>query len=87
MGKPKQRPERLAEKLKAIRMSLGLSQNELIRRLGFENELIQSHISAYEAEKHNRIPPVGVILQYSKVSGIPLEQIIDDDCEISFSRK
>lgn len=84
MGKPKQRPERLAEKLKAIRLKLGLSQNELIRELGFEGELIQSHISSYEVNKHNRIPPAGVLLQYSKISGVPLQIIIDDDEEIPF---
>ena len=83
MGKPKQRPDRLAEKLKAIRLGLGLSQNELVKKLGFEGELIQSHISAYEVKKHNRIPAIGVLLQYSRISGIPLETIIDDELEIS----
>lgn len=83
MSKPKQRPERLAEKLKAIRLMLGLSQNELIKKLRFEDELIQSHISAYEAKKHQRIPPIGVLLQYSRISGIPLEIIVDDEVDIN----
>ena len=86
MGKPKQRPERLAEKLRTIRLNLGLSQNELIQKMGFEGELIQSHISAYEVEKHQRIPPVGVLLQYSRISGIPLETIVDDEMEIPAAR-
>ncbi len=79
---PKQRSERLPEKLKSIRVSLGLSQNELIRRLGFEGELIQSHISAYEVKKHSRVPPSGVLLQYSRISGIPLENIVDVALEL-----
>lgn len=86
MGKPKQRPERLAGKLRTIRLNLGLSQTELIQKMGFEGELIQSHISAYEVEKHQRIPPVGVLLQYSRISGIPLETIVDDEMEIPAAR-
>jgi transcriptional regulator with XRE-family HTH domain len=82
MDKPKQYPKRLPEKLKKIRILLKLSQNELIRRLGFEGELIQSHISAYEVKKHNRTPPIGVLLQYSRISGIPLENIVDDALEL-----
>ena len=82
MIKAKQHPKRLAEKLRAIRQGLSLSQNQLIKQMNFEDELIQSHISAYEAKKHNRIPPVGVILQYSRISGIPLENIIDDELEL-----
>ncbi len=82
MSQPKQHSERLPEKLKSIRLSLGLSQNELVKRLGFEGELIQSHISAYEVKKHNHTPPVGVLLQYARISGVPLENIIDDSLEL-----
>ncbi len=78
----KQHPTRLPEKLKSIRRTLRLSQNELIKRLGFEGELIQSHISAYEVKKHNRTPPIGVLLQYARISGIPLENIVDDALEL-----
>ena len=82
MAGSKQFPERLPEKLRNIRRALNLSQNELIKRLGFEGELIQSHISAYEVKKHHRTPPIGVLLQYSRISGIPLENIVDDELEI-----
>ena len=52
MGKKARRkPERLAEKLLAIRTALGLSQPELHRRLGVEH-LIEYHIiSRYEQGK------------------------------------
>ena len=82
LGKARQQPERLPEKLKSIRESLGLSQNQLIKRLGFDGELIQSHISAYEVRKHNRIPPIGVLLQYARLAKIPLESLVDDDLEL-----
>lgn len=40
---------RLAEKLTQIRLALGLSQNELIRRMGLEDELTRARVSAYES--------------------------------------
>jgi transcriptional regulator with XRE-family HTH domain len=86
MGRaPRQTPARLAEKLLFIRTKmLGLSQNEMIRRLGFEGELIQSHISAYEQEneKLRREPPLGVLLQYARVAKTSVENLIDDRLEV-----
>lgn len=82
MEKPRQRPLRLAEKLRHIRTALGLSQNEMIRRLGFEGELIQAHISAYERRHENRIPPLGVVLQYARCAGVEMELLIDDSLDL-----
>lgn len=82
MEKPRQRPLRLAEKLRHVRTALGLSQNEMIRRLGFEGELIQAHISAYERQHENRIPPLGVVLQYARCAGVDMETLVDDDLDL-----
>lgn len=82
MVKPRQKPTRLAEKLLRIRTALGLSQNEMIRRLGFEDELIQAHISAYERQRENRIPPLGVVLQYARCAGVSMEVLIDDNLDL-----
>jgi transcriptional regulator with XRE-family HTH domain len=82
MRQPKQKPARLAEKLLKIRTSLGLSQNELIRELGFEGELIQAHISAYERQHENRVPPLGVVLQYARIAGVNMETLVDDDLDL-----
>ena|ERR1044071_6069773 len=82
MEKPRQRPLRLAEKLRHIRTALGLSQNEMIRRLGFEGELIQAHISAYERRRENRIPPLGVVLQYARCAGVEMEMLVDDSLDL-----
>lgn len=83
-----QTPARLAEKLLQIRTRLSLSQNQMIRRLGFEGELIQSHISAYEQEKveSRRVPPPGVLLAYARAisttgGGEFLEAILDDEMD------
>src|ERR687883_651584 len=82
MGRPRQKPKRLAEKLLHIRTALGLSQNEMIRALGFEGELIQAHISAYERQHENRIPPLGVVLEYARLAGVDMEVLVDDDLDL-----
>ena len=48
------KPKRLAEKLLQIRTALGLSQNQLIRRLGFADEITQDYISATSVELESR---------------------------------
>jgi transcriptional regulator with XRE-family HTH domain len=80
---------RLAAKLLQIRTSLGLSQNQMIRRMGLEGELIQSHISAYEQqnEKLRRVPPPNVLLAYARAisttgGGEFLEAMLDDEMEL-----
>lgn len=82
MDRPRQKPARLAEKLRGIRLALGLSQNEMIRCLGFEEELIQAHISAYERRHENRIPPLGVVLQYARCAGVMMEVLVDDRLDL-----
>jgi transcriptional regulator with XRE-family HTH domain len=42
------KPKNLARKLKQIRLSLGLSQNEIIEKLGVEETIVRSTISAFE---------------------------------------
>jgi transcriptional regulator with XRE-family HTH domain len=82
MDRPRQKPRRLAEKLLHIRKALNLSQNELIKRLGFGGELIQAHISAYERKRDNRVPPLGVVLQYARCAGVAMEMIVDDNLDL-----
>lgn len=74
------RPEHLAEKLLQIRTALGLSQNELIRRLGFAEELTQDYISAYE--RGVREPPLPVLLQYARTANLLVEVLIDDELDL-----
>jgi len=44
----RRKPLRLAEKLLQIRTQLGLSQGELIRRLGLDEKIERDYISKYE---------------------------------------
>lgn len=76
--KARQRPARLAEKLLRIREALGLSQNELIRRLGVE--LAQNRISDYELGKGE--PSLPLLLSYARLAGVCLERLVDDELDL-----
>src|SRR5882762_4953629 len=76
----RQKPLRLANKLLAIRQALGLSQNELIRHLGMEEDLIQGTISAYELG--NREPSLLVLLNYARAAGVFLDVLVDDALDL-----
>jgi transcriptional regulator with XRE-family HTH domain len=74
------RPERLAEKLRRIREAFGLSQNEMIRRMGAEDLMAQNTISEYELGK--REPPLLVLLKYAEVAGVCLDVLANDKLEL-----
>jgi transcriptional regulator with XRE-family HTH domain len=74
------RPARLAEKLLHVRTALGLSQNELISRLGLSGELTQARISAYE--RGVREPPLVVLLNYARAANISVDALIDDELDL-----
>lgn len=81
MGKAvRPKPERLAEKLLQIRNALGLSQNELIKRLDFDKELVQGTISTYELGK--REPSLPLLLRYARIAGICVDVLIDDELNL-----
>jgi len=81
MGKARRpKPKRLAKKLLEIRQQLGLSQNGLIRHLGFSGELFQSSISAFELG--TREPPLPVLLEYARVANIYVEVLINDELDL-----
>jgi transcriptional regulator with XRE-family HTH domain len=75
----RRKPARLGEKLLHVRQSLGLSQNQLIRLLGFE-ELVQGTISAFESG--GREPSLLVLLGYARMASVSVETLIDDDLDL-----
>lgn len=78
--KPRRRPEKLAAKLKAIREALGLSQNEMVNRLGLSNELTREEVSAFERGTHE--PNLLVLLAYSDVANVYLEVLARDSLDL-----
>lgn len=87
MGKAaRQRPVRLAEKLVAIRATLGLSQNGMVRRLGLEGELLREDVSRFERGIGGE-PPLNILLRYARTisttgRGEFLEALIDDELDL-----
>ena len=81
MGKgSRPKPERLAEELRDIRLALGLSQPEMHRRLGLEDDVEYTNISKYELGRNE--PPLTTLLRYARVAGVHLEDIVDDELDL-----
>ena len=77
MGKSRRpKPVRLTEKLLQVRTRLGLSQNQIIRRLGLSEELFQASISGYELG--TREPPLPILLKYAEIAGVCMDVLIND---------
>jgi len=80
MGYTRPKPKRLAEKLRRIREALGLSQSEMLRRLGFENVHAYTRISSYELGRNE--PPAMVLLEYARIANVYVEVLIDDGLDL-----
>ena len=80
MGHARPKPERLAEKLLQIRTALGLSQTEMLRRLGAEDLITYHRISDYEIGKNE--PPLMILLQYARAAAVNVEALIDDELDL-----
>ena len=79
------RPLYLHAKLRQIREAYNLSQSEMVSRLGLNDELHPSEISAFERDpvnKWSREPALPHLLQYVRVAGITVEILIDDELEL-----
>jgi transcriptional regulator with XRE-family HTH domain len=64
-----------------IRLSLEVSQGEMVKRLGVEDLIHYTTISKYELDKNE--PPLVILLAYARLVEIPVEQIIDDEVELT----
>ena len=81
MGKAKRmKPEKLAGKLLKIREILGLSQSEMVDRLGYADSFTRNYISAFELG--TREPPLPILLAYARFAGVSTDVLIDDTLEL-----
>lgn len=74
------RPERLAEKLRAIRDALGLSQTQMVKSLEAEEMIVPGQISEFETGK--REPSLLIILRYARAANVSTDVLIDDDLDL-----
>ena len=79
-ARPRQRPRRLAAKLRQIREALELSQSEIMKRLGVEDMVALSQISEFETGK--REPSLILLLKYARLAGICVDALIDDKLDL-----
>ena len=80
MGAARQKPERLAEKLLQIRLSLGLSQSEMLKRLDAEDMIVYNQISRYETG--SREPDLLILLRYARAANVSADVLIDDELDL-----
>ncbi len=66
----------LKDKLKKIRISLGLTQDQMAAQLGLTEVSRRSRISEWESGKTE--PNRFVLLNYSEIVDVPIKQLIDD---------
>ncbi|MDT4898985.1 MAG: Helix-turn-helix domain [Acidobacteriota bacterium] len=78
--KPRLKPERLASKLLQIRDALGLSQTEMLYRLGVEDIISYKQISKYETGKGE--PMLIILLRYARLAGVSVDVLIDDELDL-----
>lgn len=76
----REKPARLAEKLLQIRLNLGLSQNQMLGRLGLSEKVFRSAISGYELG--TREPSLPILLKYARLAGVYVDVLIDDELNL-----
>ena len=79
MGRSRRnKPKKLAHKLLEIRKRLQMSQTQMARALQ-----LQVHYSAVSNfELGTREPDLIVVLRYSRLAGVPMETIVDDQLSL-----
>ena len=70
-------PKRLGDKLKAIREHSRLSPDEFAPQVKARDG---AEITSYENETGEL--PVTVLIRYAKLTGLPLENFVDDDRDL-----
>lgn len=75
------RPKRLALKLRQLRKLLDLTQEQLATALNhIESAPQPGHIS--EFEKGRREPSLLFLLAVTRLAGVPMELLVDDDLDL-----
>jgi len=77
---PRPKPERLAEKLRQIRETMELSQNQMVARLGLADVIYRNNISGFETGE--RLPSLPILLAYAQEAGICMDVLVDDKLDL-----
>lgn len=77
---PRRTPKRLPEKLREIRLKLGLSQNGVIRRIGLGDELTREEVSSFELGR--RQPNLMTLWAYANAANLYVDALILDSVDL-----
>lgn len=77
---PRRTPKLLPKKLREIRLKLGLSQNEMIRRMGLQEELKREEVSSFELGR--RQPNLLTLWAYADAANLYVDALILDSVEL-----
>ena len=77
---PRPKVARLPEKLVQIRLALNLSQDGMLSRLGLDEQLSRTTISAYELGTGE--PPLPVLLDYARIANVWMDVLVDDELDL-----
>lgn len=79
---PRPQPDRLAKKLRQLRILLGYTLEEMAQALADvkKSPPNKSHIHRFESGL--REPSLLVLLGYSRVAGVSLEILVDDELDL-----
>jgi transcriptional regulator with XRE-family HTH domain len=75
-------PKKLADKLLAIRLSLNLSQTEMLKRTHPDRDTSLRGSITGELERGVREPSLLEALAYARVARVSLEQLADDEFDL-----
>lgn len=76
----REKPEKLPQKLKQIRLALSMSQGKMLEVLGLNEKAFRSAISGYELG--TKEPNLITILKYSRLVNISTDYLLDDELEL-----
>jgi len=77
----REQPKRLPFKLRQIRVSLSLTQEQMAERLGqVKSPPRPGHISEFEQGK--REPSLPVLLNYARIAGVYVDVLVDDEIDL-----
>jgi transcriptional regulator with XRE-family HTH domain len=77
---PRRTPKRLSEKLREIRLKLGLSQNEMVSRMRLSEELTREEVSSFELGR--RQPNLMVLWAYANAANVYVDALILDTVDL-----
>lgn len=72
------KPKKLAYKLRQIRFYLKFSQGDMVVAIN-PKEIAENRSKVSQYERGLRIPNVIELLNYSRLSGVTMEVLVDDD--------